>query len=488
MDKDYFQDIIPPEVDAQPVRETTARYTPPVAHEPNNREDPSAPRTIPIRQNSDGDQGTPPRTDVPQQRSIRNITNDHPRPTFDRTPLPRLRRPRARAPLFWVMGVILVCAIVAFGGYLYESSKPSIVSVVPRSQTVSFSGAALTAYPASSTSAATGTLAYTVLTQDFSDSTDIPATSTVHAGATTADTKATGVITVYNSASRTISLVTNTRFETGSLIFRTTEKVIVPAAQGSTKGSVSVHVQADKPGSQYNIGPVSHFSVPGLANTSLSTMVYGASSQSMSGGSTGSGGGTGVSADAQSSAQQSVRNSLTLKIQTFIANLAASNQSLVPGALSITYSDTIEQEPASSSVRLVEMAHVVAPVFQTQSLAQAIAQSGGIDTQAQQVSIVFGSLQGQVASSTIDGVSPVSIFLDGTATVAWIVDPTLVARHLAGVASVGQSFSSAIAAMPAIQNAHATIEPFWSHTFPSDPAKINVIVLPTTSVATSSHA
>jgi hypothetical protein len=103
--------------------------------------------------------------------------------------------------------------------------------------------------------------------------------------------KAEGIIRIFNDYQGDQILIAQTRFqpplekfqpslEKGEEPwFKTTERVVVPA-----KGYIDVKVVADSPGEKYNIEP-STFSVPGLAGTSQYTLVYGKSSEAMSGGS-----------------------------------------------------------------------------------------------------------------------------------------------------------------------------------------------------------
>ncbi|MBI2113076.1 MAG: baseplate J/gp47 family protein [Candidatus Wildermuthbacteria bacterium] len=99
-------------------------------------------------------------------------------------------------------------------------------------------------------------------------------------GTKTLETKAKGVIRVTNNQQKTQILVAATRFisENGKL-FRSTQRVSIPAGS-----SLDVSVEAAESGSEYNISP-SNFSLPGLAGSSLYTLVYGKSSKDMAGGS-----------------------------------------------------------------------------------------------------------------------------------------------------------------------------------------------------------
>jgi len=102
--------------------------------------------------------------------------------------------------------------------------------------------------------------------------------------------RATGTITVYNEYSSDPQvLVQNTRFSTpDGKVFRTNEKITVPGAKISdgkiVASSINVKVTADKPGEEYNVGPVERFRIPGFQGSPKYEAFYGSSSGLMTGG------------------------------------------------------------------------------------------------------------------------------------------------------------------------------------------------------------
>ncbi len=102
--------------------------------------------------------------------------------------------------------------------------------------------------------------------------------------------KASGKITIYNAySSKSQPLVATTRFAApDGKIFRLTEKIIVPGAkieEGKiVPSSIEATVVADKAGPDYNIGAVSHFSIPGFQGSAKYQGFYAESGASMSGG------------------------------------------------------------------------------------------------------------------------------------------------------------------------------------------------------------
>ena len=113
--------------------------------------------------------------------------------------------------------------------------------------------------------------------------------------------KSHGTVTVYNNGSNPQSLVATTRFlSEGGVLFRAVNAVSVPA-----QGTATVEIAADKPGLEGDI-PAGKFTIPGL-NAAQQKLVYGESSQKMTGGA----GKVGLVTQADiDSAQESARKTL----------------------------------------------------------------------------------------------------------------------------------------------------------------------------------
>jgi hypothetical protein len=121
------------------------------------------------------------------------------------------------------------------------------------------------------------------LTKNFTAS--FPAT-----GKKMVEEKAGGTIIIYNAySSEPQPLVANTRFLTpDGKIFRLVERITVPGAkivEGKiVPSSLEAVVIANEPGPKYNIGPVSHFSIPGFQGSAKYQGFYAESKESMKGG------------------------------------------------------------------------------------------------------------------------------------------------------------------------------------------------------------
>ncbi len=102
--------------------------------------------------------------------------------------------------------------------------------------------------------------------------------------------RASGKIIIYNTySSDPQPLIATTRFLTpDGKIFRLEQKIVVPGAkivEGKIVASnIETTVVADQAGPQYNIGPVSHFSIPGFQGSPKYQSFYAESKEAMKGG------------------------------------------------------------------------------------------------------------------------------------------------------------------------------------------------------------
>ncbi|MBI2591539.1 MAG: hypothetical protein HYW34_02590 [Candidatus Brennerbacteria bacterium] len=102
--------------------------------------------------------------------------------------------------------------------------------------------------------------------------------------------KAKGEIIIYNAySSQPQSLVATTRFLTpDNKIFRLDQAITVPGAKvvngKITPSSIAAAVTADKPGEEYNVGPIARLSIPGFKNSPKYENFYGEIKESVGGG------------------------------------------------------------------------------------------------------------------------------------------------------------------------------------------------------------
>ena len=396
-------------------------------------------------------------------KSIRNIS-------IQRKAAPAERgrsAPQSKGSRAWLWVIAIICVLVAALFVVLNLFKQTSVTVVPHSQPVVFDKTLqFTAYPSSG--AATGTLVYSVQNADIQDSEPVEASGSVHK-----DIKASGSITVFNNYSdQPVQLVKNTRFQSSSgLIFRTPVAVNIPAKQGGTAGKVTITVQADAPGAQYNIAAGEKMTLPGLqSNADMFAAVSAQAASAFTGGF--SGNAPNVSDDQLSTAKSTIDSRLQQKAQDYAKSIAAGDIVLTP-TVAIT-----EEAPVSASgtVQVVESAHVTVPVISSSDLAASIAQTVAANATTISYSFVPGS---DFAATSADpqsqaGTDPITFSMSGTGMLVANVDKTALATALAGKDSA--AFTAIVANFPGVDSAHAKIEPFWENTFPKDPSSIHIAI------------
>lgn len=398
---------------------------------------------MPARPRSLGGSGEFPSSTIPQ----------HPVRTFSKV---------------WIWGLAVV-AIIVVGALALFAFRKTTITVIPRSHQIVFDDTAVfTAYPAAT--AATGTIVYTVRTIDAEDSALVTAQGTQHA-----ERKASGTITVVNEYSAApVKLVKQTRFQTpDGFVFRTPADIMIPGKKGSTAGTVQVTVIADQAGQNYNVGPVSRFTLPGLKGGAMYSSVYARSAAAMSGGFIGDEPATQPGAVQQATAD--MRTRLEQKVRADIQALP-SDLTAFPDLAVITYED-LAPTSENNGVRLHEKIHAQVPVFPNALFASAVAQTISTDVQNAQVSLVpgpgyAGKRAGDVSQPLGD--TALSFTLAGQAQLVWVVNTEQLAKDLAGHDQ--GAFQTIVSSNPAIREARARIEPFWTSSFPKDAAAIRIVI------------
>ncbi|MBI4087264.1 MAG: hypothetical protein HY434_00325 [Candidatus Liptonbacteria bacterium] len=100
-------------------------------------------------------------------------------------------------------------------------------------------------------------------------------------GKSNVSAKASGKMFIYNAySSKPQALVATTRFETpDGKVFRISNQVVVPAAEIKngkiTPSKIEANIVADKPGPDYNVGPIAKLTIPGFKGTPRYDGFYG---------------------------------------------------------------------------------------------------------------------------------------------------------------------------------------------------------------------
>ncbi len=235
--------------------------------------------------------------------------------------------PKRRFPLKEVIaGALVVVALICVYGYI--KLPKADIQIWPNTTPLTLSEKVTANTTAKTVDDSTKVIPvqYVEVTKDADQ--QFPAT-----GSASEDGRAAGVITVYNkiSPAAPFTLIKGTHFLSDSgKYFLTMEKIVIPAAKGKTPGSITVHVQAEQSGEDYNIG-ASKFSIPKLNGTVYYYSLYGQSTSAMQGGYTGKV--KKVTADDLQSAKEVVtKNALAQAGDALKASLSQ-DQVLLDGAL-----------------------------------------------------------------------------------------------------------------------------------------------------------
>jgi hypothetical protein len=463
MAKDYFQDIVPPHgspkrtVPVRAVEDDELPASPEPAETAHAEPQDELPHHI--------DEGTP----APVERSIRNIPvtpRTRARPMAD---VPRYGAPPKKRATKWIIWVVAAVCILMVGALILVATRGTSVSVTPRVQTVVFDQSSrFTAFPASS--AATGTLSYTVETLDFEEYENVPSTGTEHA-----EEKARGTVTVYNGATASaMRLVANTRFETpDGHIFRAQSPIVVPGKSGTTPGSVEVTIVADGVGGAYNVaGPVK-LTIPGLKSSPNEyANVYAEADEGLSGGFVGER--PTVSESDRNAARASVRTRLDEKVRTAVAEMMSDERFAFADLALVSFEDVTEPGTGSDA-RVGSKAHASVPLFPASDFASYVARTVSADADDASVRLLpADNFAVQTAGTYQPGADPIQFTMSGSARIVWDVDTNALSEALAGKDQ--EAFQSIVNAFPGIQTARARIQPFWSSTFPTEPSAITVTV------------
>lgn len=363
-------------------------------------------------------------------------------------------RPRFRLPIGTT--ILAVAVIAGCAAVLYSFSGAKVV-VTPVSSAATVT-ADFTAYKTA------GDLTFQVITVEKTATTDLKSEGTVEAS-----DSAKGKITIRNEQTSSQPLIKNTRFQTADgLVFRIHDSVTVPAG-----GSISATVYADEAGEKYNIGP-SKFTVPGLKGSKAYDLVTATSEGPMTGGFVGTR--ASVAEATREQAYATLQAELTSGLQKDLVAKVPEGYVLIPGSSFPTYEPQPDAAKSADTVTLAEKGTIMAVVFPEDALARAIAfkSMGTYDGSP----VVFKDVSGLTITPKENGIAPVaeefSFSIAGNATIVWKIDGEKIAGAVAG--KTRDSAEIALKSFLEVDRATLVLRPFWSSTFPVDPAKITVSV------------
>jgi hypothetical protein len=298
--------------------------------------------------------------------------------------------------------------------------------------------------------------------------------------------KATGTIVVYNNFStQSQTLVKTTRFATPEgLIYRATTNITVPGIQikngKSVAGSVEVLVEADKPGTTYNI-PLKDFTVVGFKGTSKYTKIYGRSKTEMAGGFSGIQ--KTVSKETMDMVDKELETLLKQSLMKDIASQIPENFVLYEKTISYNIGKTIQMDSIgdvsqkTDTAVLKKKGSVQAIIFDKGSLSREIIAKVLPNSTDSIIKITnLGDLNFTFTpenSFNPDASSSVGFTLTGDANLVWVFDENKLKTDLLGMSK--KNALAIISKDDTIHTVNLEFHPFWIRTIPQDPEKVTLI-------------
>ncbi len=387
------------------------------------------------------------------------------------------RRPSFSFPKmdFPAKKIIIAAAIVlvlAVGGWAAAAYLPRVTVVLTLKQTPWSISNNFEAKQDASLNASSSLLAAELFSQNKNITQFYDAT-----GKSNVSQKATGVITIFNAySSASQELVATTRFVTpDGKIYRLNNTTVVPGAQvvggKITPSSISAPVTADKAGDSYNIGPVSHFSIPGFAGTARYNGFYGSSAQPMVGGF------VGVkqvpTANDIAAAKQSIASALAsvLSPNLFLSQLPTGFK-IINGASTTTVDKIIVIPDTNSQGQFSVFAQgtVKALGFQENdikdifsSLWQSVA---GYPAAARNLTLDYKLIKADFKNNQLD------FQVNASATLVSAVSADDFKSQVTGKSE--DDLRSFILGLPGVDKANISFWPFWVHGVPKDVNRVKI--------------
>lgn len=370
------------------------------------------------------------------------------------------------------MGILLPLTIVIFlitaGVILAWLTAGAEVTVHPRYREPTVNGVF-----EAKRQAGEGELAYEVLSLEATGEREVTAT-----GMETVQTQATGKILISNTTKNSERLITNTRFKTpDGLVFRITESVVVPATTDETSGQVVADVFADEAGDTYNINSGTKFTVPGFEESDLDALFAGITAVSQSNFSGGYDGPQFIIDDEQlSTATESLHSELREALLNRLGTERPANFILFDSAVTFSYQGLPSEDIGSGQVKIKEKAILQVPLFGELNLARTIASAvvPGYDNAPVRINNTSAiSFEYATTTDNLGTRDSINFNLNGKPQLIWTYDEGQLKADLAGGAET--ALNTVLGGYPAIEKAAVKIRPFWSRSFPEDPAKIKIL-------------
>ncbi len=294
-------------------------------------------------------------------------------------------------------------------------------------------------------------------------------------GKVTGSQKATGNIIIYNAySSAKQALVATTRFMApDGKVFRLDNAVVVPGAEVKNgkiiPASIQATVTADKPGPDYNIGPVSRLSIPGFKGSPKYDAFYGVLEQPAAGGFIGD---RIVPTDSDAAAaKDKVTNILETSLQSNLLGSRGKEFNVLDGASAISVTRLVVKKDTDQNGQFSVFgeASYQAIGFREQDVKNMFLELANKDypgTSFRDLSLVYSEPKPDYDKGTL------TFLVTAQGTLATAFQSDELRSKLAGQkVSLAQS---SIAKMPGLVDAKVSLWPIWLQTLPSSLDRIQV--------------
>jgi len=318
-------------------------------------------------------------------------------------------------------------------------------------------------------------LTYKVITLSDEVSAEVPAT-----GEEKVQAKASGIITISNNYSeKTQALVKNTRFEDkDGLIYRIDKSIVVPGYKKSgdkvTPGTIDVEVFADVIGEKYNKDSA-EFTIPGFKGQPQFERFSAKTKTALSGGF------DGIKKIVSEKDLNEASYNLETKIKDNLKGLLEKEKN---DETMVLFDDRLfsigkiqQKESKGDSVLLGLTGSLNLVVFNKDKFNNKVAnETLTVFKNDDKVTLLDESALSVKITTESDlsqDIKEMALSVSGAVTFVWQTDHELLKQKILGqskkeLKSILQEFSS-------LAKAEATINPFWSSTFPEDINKIKII-------------
>lgn len=291
------------------------------------------------------------------------------------------------------------------------------------------------------------------------------------------ETKASGILTVYNSySSSPQTLIATTRFVSPEgKLFRSTKRIVVPgektASGTATPGSATVEVVAAEPGTGYNVGPSTGWTIPGLKGTALYDKFSAAALTPMTGGFVGTT--TVPTKDDLANAKNEATQKLENVLMSQLALLSSQDLKALPQSSSFDITtENVTPSKDGSGFDVYAAGSVQQLAFDESMFKNAIlgsaADSASGTMKIDQFDVSYSTTTPDFAKGTM------SFTATGTLVYEPNIDFNKVRSEIAGMSAT--ALKSTIFALPGLQQANVSFWPFWVSNVPKNPSNINIEV------------